>query len=76
MDGVLDGRTADVCRVGLGILSQGRRNERKTDQIHVLVNSNLTAVKVALVEADNRIEALQDLVNRLTDAAKLRKPVP
>jgi hypothetical protein len=45
--------------VALGALMQGRRNGRKADEIHVLVNSNLTAVKTDLALATVCIEGLQ-----------------
>lgn len=38
----------------------------KTEEIHVLVNSNLTAVKVDLELANNKIIAMQQLIEKLT----------
>lgn len=40
----------------------GLRNGRKADRIHVLVNSNLDAVKVELVSARAEILALKQLL--------------
>lgn len=47
----------------------GWMNHRQGSKIHVLVNSNMTAVKTDLVLANNRIEKLQLLVAELTERA-------
>lgn len=43
------------------------RQEKKTDEIHVLVNSNLTAVKADLAIANERIESLTKLIEALQE---------
>ncbi len=48
-----------------GIL--GWLNHKQGSKIHVLVNSNMSAVKSDLALANDRIEKLQDLVRTLTD---------
>lgn len=44
--------------VAIAGLIQSMRNGKKSDQIHVLVNSNLTAVKADLDLANQRIAGL------------------
>lgn len=62
-------------------LIQSRLNAAKSDtiiekanEIHVLTNSNLTAVKAALAEAQEKIESLEQLVTQL--AMSKGEPVP
>lgn len=45
--------------VAFGALIVGVINSLKANKIHVLVNSNLTAVKADLLSANQKIEALQ-----------------
>ena len=42
-------------------------NNRQGEKIHVLVNSNMTAVKSELARANERIEGLQTLVSTMTE---------
>jgi len=45
-----------------GALIVAMRQEKKTDEIHVMVNSNLTSVKADLAMANQRIEDLSKLL--------------
>ncbi len=56
-----------LAAVGAVIVSV--RNGRKSDEIHVLVNSNMTAVKAELVRANTRIETLEGLLAALNKPA-------
>jgi hypothetical protein len=49
---------------GIGMLVS-KANGKKADEIHVLVNSNLTEVKVKLVSAEDEIRQLRILVLQL-----------
>lgn len=49
----------------LAALIVGIRNGRKSDAIHALANSQLTAVTTSLKEANAKIEGLQKLVGAL-----------
>jgi hypothetical protein len=63
--------------VALGALVVGVINSIKSDKIHVLVNSNLTAVKADLAIANTQIKDLQTMValqaQLATDKAKIAK---
>ncbi len=48
--------------MALAAFVTSKQNGKKADQIHVLVNSNLTNVKQELSEAKEQIIALQSLV--------------
>jgi|GEM_PF-2127775 len=55
----------------------GVSNSRKANQIHVLVNSNMTALKSDLAIANSKIEDLEQLVGKMSaqrDAALEGKP--
>lgn len=54
---------AALSAVFLGVL-----NYLQGSKIHVLVNSNMTAVKTDLAVANQRIEEMQELVAALTKA--------
>ncbi len=41
---------------------QSDRVERKTDEIHILVNSNLDAVKGKLSAAERKIERMESII--------------
>jgi hypothetical protein len=43
----------------------GIGNRQKLGEIHILVNSNLTAVKTALAEANIKIERLEGILGSL-----------
>lgn len=58
---------------GLGTWFQGVRNGTKSDQIHVLVNSNLTSVKADLSLANARIESLEARIVTLQEQLTARK---
>jgi len=47
--------------------AQGEKLIEKTEQVHVLVNSQMTQVKLDLVAANERIEKLQKLVEKLLE---------
>lgn len=47
----------------------GWLNHRKGEEIHILVNSNLTAVKTDLALANQKITELQALILKLTSNA-------
>jgi len=51
--------------VALGGLIVGIINSYKANKIHVLVNSNLAVVKSDLITATDKVEDLQELVNKL-----------
>ncbi len=51
--------------MALASLLKSQENGRKSDQIHVLVNSNLTNVKQELADANKRIVQLQKTVEAL-----------
>jgi hypothetical protein len=53
----------------------GLVNHSQGAKIHVLVNSNMTAVKTDLALATERIQKLQALVESLTAASKTAPPV-
>jgi hypothetical protein len=55
---------AIVSFIGLLI---GRRNTQKIDVIHILVNSQLTAVKSELVIAQQKIGSLQEFIMEQQD---------
>jgi hypothetical protein len=53
------------------------RNGKKADEIHVLVNSNMTQVKSDLVAANLRIEALEAMITKLVHEAHVPElPAP
>lgn len=53
----------------LGGLFVSLRNSKKSDEIHVLVNSNLTAVKADLALALERVDKLEKLLVTFTGSA-------
>lgn len=53
----------------LGGLFVAIRNSKKSDEIHVLVNSNLTAVKADLALALERVDKLEKLLVTFTGSA-------
>lgn len=54
---------------GVAALIVSIRNGKKSDQIHVLVNSNMTAVKADLATAAKRIASLEALLDALQKPA-------
>jgi len=50
--------------VAWGALRQSQKNAAKSDEIHVLVNSNLASVKADLKIAQERIEKLEALLTK------------
>lgn len=48
-------------------VAQGQALIEKTEQIHMLTNSNLTAIKAELARAKMQIEELQELVMKLSE---------
>jgi len=62
--------------VALGALVVGVINSIKADKIHVLVNSNLTAVKADLAIANSQIQALQQMVVLQANLASKKEPTP
>lgn len=58
----------------IGALIVGIRNSTKTDTIHSLVNSNLSAVKTDLALALQRVDALTALVTQLSGGNRADPP--
>jgi hypothetical protein len=56
--------------LAIGTLIVGIRNSNKADEIHILVNSNLTSVKADLTLALDRVKKLEDMLLMMASANK------
>lgn len=52
------------------LLKKADESEKKTEQIHVLVNSNLKAVQDALEVSNKRVEKLEVIIDKLALSRK------